>query len=163
MSMCRVFSCVVGRGCLLWPVCSLGRTLLAFALLHSVPPGTLFLCVTLGNKQRPWGHKMPGCPSWSWNLETPSSCFEIWLYRVLTALCNSYLCAFISCQFVTLIRTWTVFLLQHNLWTIGAKWDFFCDDPYFSFIHSLTQNPNLVSLDSSSSNLERIWVNLRNS
>ena len=36
MSMCRVFSCVVGRGCLLWPVCSLGRTLLAFALLHSI-------------------------------------------------------------------------------------------------------------------------------
>ena len=31
MSMCRVFSCVVGRGCLLWPVCSLGRTLLAFS------------------------------------------------------------------------------------------------------------------------------------
>ena len=36
MSMCRVFSCVVGRGCLLWPVCSLGKTLLAFALLHSI-------------------------------------------------------------------------------------------------------------------------------
>ena len=35
MSMCRVFSCVVGR-CLLWPVCSLGTTLLAFALLHYV-------------------------------------------------------------------------------------------------------------------------------
>ena len=32
MSMCRVFSCVVGRGCLLWPVHSLGRTLLAFVL-----------------------------------------------------------------------------------------------------------------------------------
>ena len=29
MSMCRVFFCVVGRGCLLWPVCSLGKTLLA--------------------------------------------------------------------------------------------------------------------------------------
>ena len=29
MSICRVFSCVVGRGCLLWPVCSLGKTLLA--------------------------------------------------------------------------------------------------------------------------------------
>ena len=27
MSMCRVFSCVVGRGCLLWPVCSLGKIL----------------------------------------------------------------------------------------------------------------------------------------
>ena len=26
MSMCRVFSCVVGRGCLLWPVCSLNKT-----------------------------------------------------------------------------------------------------------------------------------------
>ena len=38
MSMCRVFSCFVGRGCLLWPVCSHGKTLLAFALLHSVPP-----------------------------------------------------------------------------------------------------------------------------
>ena len=29
MSMCRVFSCAVGRGCLLWPLCSLGKTLLA--------------------------------------------------------------------------------------------------------------------------------------
>ena len=37
--MCRVFSCVVGRGCLLWPVRSLGKTLLAFALLHSVLQG----------------------------------------------------------------------------------------------------------------------------
>ena len=36
MPMCRVFSCVVGRGCLLWPVRSLGKTLLAFALLHSI-------------------------------------------------------------------------------------------------------------------------------
>ena len=36
MSMCRVISCIVGRGCLLWPVCSLGKTLLAFALLHFV-------------------------------------------------------------------------------------------------------------------------------
>ena len=36
MSMCRVFSCVVGRGCLLWLVHFLGKTLLAFALLHYV-------------------------------------------------------------------------------------------------------------------------------
>ena len=34
MSMCRVFSCVVGRGCLLLPAHSLGKTLLAFALPH---------------------------------------------------------------------------------------------------------------------------------
>ena len=36
MSMCRIISCVVGRGCFLWPVCSLGKTLLAFVLLHFV-------------------------------------------------------------------------------------------------------------------------------
>ena len=43
MSMCRVFSCVVGRARLLWPVRSLGKTLLAFALLHSVLQGHIFL------------------------------------------------------------------------------------------------------------------------
>ena len=32
MSMCIVSSCVVGRGCLVWPMCSLVKTLLAFAL-----------------------------------------------------------------------------------------------------------------------------------
>ena len=36
MSMFRVFSCVVGRGCLLWPIHSLGKTLLTFDLLHFV-------------------------------------------------------------------------------------------------------------------------------
>ena len=43
MSMCRVFSCVVGRGCLLWPVRSLGKILLAFFLLHSVLQGQICL------------------------------------------------------------------------------------------------------------------------
>ena len=43
MSMCGAFSCVVGRGYLLWPVCSLGKTLLAFALLHSVFQGQICL------------------------------------------------------------------------------------------------------------------------
>ena len=43
ISMCRVFSCVVGRGCLLWPVPSLGKTLLDFALLHSVLQGQICL------------------------------------------------------------------------------------------------------------------------
>ena len=45
VSMCRVFSCVVGRGCLLWPVHSLGKTLLAFALLHSVLQGQICLLI----------------------------------------------------------------------------------------------------------------------
>ena len=39
MSLCRVISCVVGSGCLLWPFCSLGKYLLAFAMLHSVLQG----------------------------------------------------------------------------------------------------------------------------
>ena len=43
MSVCRVLSCVVGRGCLLWSVRSLGKTLLAFALLHSVFQGPICL------------------------------------------------------------------------------------------------------------------------
>ena len=43
MSMCRVFSCVVGRKCSLWPVRSLVRTLLAFTLLHSVLQGQICL------------------------------------------------------------------------------------------------------------------------
>ena len=43
MSMCRVFSCVDGRRCLLWSVRSLGKTLLAFALLHSVFQGQIWL------------------------------------------------------------------------------------------------------------------------
>ena len=42
MSMCRVFSCVVGRGCLLSPVHSLGKILLAFTLLHSILQGQIF-------------------------------------------------------------------------------------------------------------------------
>ena len=43
MSICGVFSCVVGRGYLLWAVCSLGKTLVACALLHSVPRGQFCL------------------------------------------------------------------------------------------------------------------------
>jgi len=43
MSMYRVFSCVFGRGCLLRTVHSLGKTLLAFALLHSILQGQICL------------------------------------------------------------------------------------------------------------------------
>ena len=43
VSICRVFSCVVGWECLLWPVRSLGKTVLAFALLHSILQGQICL------------------------------------------------------------------------------------------------------------------------
>ena len=36
VSTCRVVSWMVGKGCFLWPACSLGKILLAFALLHFV-------------------------------------------------------------------------------------------------------------------------------
>ena len=38
-SICRTISCVAGRGCLLWPLYSLGKALLAFALFHFVLKG----------------------------------------------------------------------------------------------------------------------------
>ena len=50
MSMRRVFSCVVGRGCLLWPVCYLGKTLI------SLCPASL--CTSRPN--------LPVTPSVSW-------------------------------------------------------------------------------------------------
>ena len=43
MPMCRAFSCVVGKGCLLWPVRSLGKTVLTFALLFSQDCFRLFV------------------------------------------------------------------------------------------------------------------------
>ena len=43
LNTCVESPLVVGRGCLLWPVCSLGKTLLAFALLHSVFQGQICL------------------------------------------------------------------------------------------------------------------------
>ena len=39
MSMCRVVSCGVGRGCVLWPEYSLEKTLFAFPLLHFILQG----------------------------------------------------------------------------------------------------------------------------
>ena len=43
MSMCRAVSWVVGKGCLLWPMRSLYKTLLSFALLHFVLHGQVCL------------------------------------------------------------------------------------------------------------------------
>ena len=54
----EIFSCVFGRGCLLWPVRSLGKTLLAFAWLHSVfwaQEGWEELLHVQGQEGWPWG------------------------------------------------------------------------------------------------------------
>ena len=47
MSICRIISFTFGRGCLLWPGCSLSKTLLAFALLHFVPQDQTGLLVQI--------------------------------------------------------------------------------------------------------------------
>ena len=44
MSMCRVFSCVVGSGCLLWPVHSLGKILLTLSLFKILYSKTKLVC-----------------------------------------------------------------------------------------------------------------------
>ena len=54
MSKCRVYSCVAGKGCLLWPVRSLGKTLLAFALLRSVLQGQICLLLQVFLWRRQW-------------------------------------------------------------------------------------------------------------
>ena len=56
MSMCGVFSCVFGRGCLLWPAHSLGKTLLAFVLLHSVLQDQICLLLQMFLRE---GHGTP--------------------------------------------------------------------------------------------------------
>ena len=43
MSMYRVISCVVGRGCLLWPVCSLDKTVSIDPASFCTPPRPNFL------------------------------------------------------------------------------------------------------------------------
>ena len=89
MSMCRLFPCVVGRGYLLWPLRSLGRTLLAFALLHSVLQGQIcrllqfldFLLLHI-KKQRHYlvnkgpssqGYGFSGSHVWMWELDYKES------------------------------------------------------------------------------------------
>ena len=44
MSMCKAVSCVVGRGCLLWPVSSLGKTLVSFCCASFCSPRPRLAC-----------------------------------------------------------------------------------------------------------------------
>ena len=65
MSMCRAISWVVGKGCLLWSVCSLDKTLLAFALLHFAVQGQTCLSLQVSLDFLPW-HSSPLW--WKWHL-----------------------------------------------------------------------------------------------
>ena len=45
--MCRIISCVVERGCLLWPISSFDKTLLVFAQIHFVLQGQTCLLLQI--------------------------------------------------------------------------------------------------------------------
>ena len=60
MSICRVISCVVGRGCLLWPVHSLSKTVLT--LLYSLQPKMEKLYTVSKNKTGSWLWLRSRCP-----------------------------------------------------------------------------------------------------
>ena len=87
--MCRVFSCVVGRGCLLWPVCSLGKTLLAFSCFIPYSPSrksfksdSHSFCWTLAIK--PNSPKLTGkIGSGSTSRISWSTRVQRWLWRLL--------------------------------------------------------------------------------
>ena len=91
MSTCRVFSCVVGRGCLQRPVHFLSKTRSVFALLHSVFQGQICLLLQVFLRRRQW-HPTPvflpgkshgwrrlvGCSPWG--------CFCMGLFKSQTQL-----------------------------------------------------------------------------
>ena len=83
MSMCRVLSCVVGRVCLLWPVCSLGKTLLAFA--HIKRQRHYFVDKGMNSRLLFFTVVMYECKSWTikkaehWRTDA----FELWCWRRL--------------------------------------------------------------------------------
>ena len=74
MPMCIVFSCIVGRGCLLWPVCSVGKTLLAFALLHFVLQGYICLFLQVYYSRNMWVYISLYLFTLWWHL----GCFYLW-------------------------------------------------------------------------------------
>ena len=94
MSLCGVISCFVGRLCLLWPVHSLGKTLLAFAMIHFVLQFTINLTiepvtwVNSSQKSTKEGVKHPHLPLkqliglklyWEW-------CCQIFVYAVFSSV-----------------------------------------------------------------------------
>ena len=83
--MYREDSCVVGRWCLVWPVHSLGKTLLAFALLHSSRPNFPWLQVSLDFLLFQFKSEFGNKEFMIWATVSSQSCF-CWLYRASSSL-----------------------------------------------------------------------------
>ena len=111
MSMCRVFSCVVGRGCLLWPVRSHGKTLLAFALLHSTFQGQICLLFRFNFSLQALEDRSPplsGSKSTFPMLSIKLAKGHIWYYHFLTQ----------SLQWLLLPNYW---LIKHTLFLFKMR------------------------------------------
>ena len=96
MSMCRVFSCVVGRGCLLWPVCSLRK--------HTLPAS---FCIP-----RPY---LPVTPGISW---PPTFAFQSPIMKM------TLFCGVSSRRLQAFIEPFYFSFLQHS-WSghrLGLLW-----------------------------------------
>ena len=129
MSMCRVFSCVVGRGCLLWPVFSLGKTLLAFALLHFVLQGQsglllqVFLDFLLSHYSPLWWKRhlslllvVEGLINQS---QKTNQTWPTWT----TALCSSMKLWAMPCKATKMDGSWWRVLIKHGLLKKGMAKD----------------------------------------
>ena len=126
--MCRVVSCVVGRRCLLSPVCFLDKTLLACALLHFVLPRSnvpltpgiswpalrssrlwwkehLFFCVS---SRRSWRFSSNHSTSASWHWWLGHRLGLLWCWMVCLgneprSFCHFWGLSFSSTEFQTLV------------------------------------------------------------
>ena len=99
MSVCRVFSFVVGRGCFLWPVSSLGKTLISLCSASFLIP-------------KP---NLPVTPGVSW---LPTFAFQSPIMKRTSFLGVS------SKRFLGIHRNVPLQLLQHYWWRhrLGLPW-----------------------------------------
>ena len=139
MSMCRVFSCVVGRGCLLWTVHSLGKTLFASALLHSVLQGQIFPSVQ-------FSHSVVSDSVTSWiaacqaSLSITNSRSLLKLMSIELVMPSSHL---ILCHPLLLPSVFPSIRVFSNESTLRLRWP-----KYWSFsfsISSSNEHPGLIS------------------
>ena len=139
MSMCRVFSCVVGRGCLLWPVHYLGKTLLVFALLHSTFQGQI--CLLLSRVQifvTPWPVACQASLSMGFSQYRAHSnvlisaiikCENIWFpklikLRFIHIVTNNKILCFLIAEKYVIVYTYFIFFIQSSVYRLIGCFSF---------------------------------------
>ena len=109
LTMCRVFSWVVGRGCLLWPVHFLGKTLLDYSSLRAfVYSSSVYSCHFLISFAS--GRSMPFLsfivPIFAWNVPLLSqiswrdlSSFPFYFFPLFFCIVHLRKCSYLSLLF----------------------------------------------------------------